>query len=195
MEQKAWVFLIYVQEFHLWRSVPIEKSVCDHTSAGTLQEKIPRKGGKGPQTDTFFAAISLVALKGQCHEMMFYEGLNFRCRRWWFSRSFISFSLPFTVIYFYLLLWNYLLILKMFTESLLRIPFSVIGRCSLVTTLTQSLLRCWYFKIVFRTLYLLCLTHCRGDISEQIFETRNTESSKKFGRILHLILFLVMYFL
>ncbi len=33
---------------------------------------------------------------------------------------------------FYLLLWTYLLILKMLTETLIRIPFSVIGRCSLV---------------------------------------------------------------
>ncbi len=35
---------------------------------------------------------------------------------------------------FYLLFRNYLVILKMLTETLLRIPFSVIGRCSLVLT-------------------------------------------------------------
>jgi hypothetical protein len=35
---------------------------------------------------------------------------------------------------FYLLLWNYLLILKMPTETLLRISFSVIGGCSLMST-------------------------------------------------------------
>ncbi len=39
-----------------------------------------------------------------------------------------SFSLPFTIINFYLLPWNYLTILKMLTETLLRIFFSVIGR-------------------------------------------------------------------
>ncbi len=33
-----------------------------------------------------------------------------------------------------MLLWNYLLILKMLTETLIRISFSVIGRCSLVPT-------------------------------------------------------------
>ncbi len=32
----------------------------------------------------------------------------------------------------FLLLWNYLLILKMLTETLFRFPFSVFGRCSLV---------------------------------------------------------------
>ncbi len=41
-----------------------------------------------------------------------------------------SFSLPLT---FYLLNWNYLLILKLLTETLFRIPFSVIGQCSLVS--------------------------------------------------------------
>ncbi len=35
---------------------------------------------------------------------------------------------------FYLLLWNKLLILKMLCETLLRIPFSVIGRCSSAVT-------------------------------------------------------------
>jgi hypothetical protein len=38
----------------------------------------------------------------------------------------------FTTLCNYLLLWNYLLILKINTETLLRIPFSVIGRCFLV---------------------------------------------------------------
>jgi hypothetical protein len=46
------------------------------------------------------------------------------------SWSFKSFSLPYTVITFYLLLLNSLLFLKMRTE----IPFSVIGRCSQVPT-------------------------------------------------------------
>ncbi len=49
-------------------------------------------------------------LKGQCHEM------------------------DILLLSFYLLLWNYLLIFKMPTESFLRIPFSVIARCSLVPT-------------------------------------------------------------
>ena len=59
-------------------------------------------------------------------------------------RSFKIFSLPYPIINSYLLLWNYLLILKMLTETLLRIMkmltetllriiLSVIGRCSLVS--------------------------------------------------------------
>ncbi len=35
---------------------------------------------------------------------------------------------------FYLLLHNYLIILKILTETILRIPFSVIGQCSQVPT-------------------------------------------------------------
>ncbi len=56
--------------------------------------------------------------------------------RWWFSRSFKTFSLPYPiyVLTFYLLLWYYLQFLKMFTETLLRTPFSVISRCSVVPT-------------------------------------------------------------
>jgi hypothetical protein len=42
------------------------------------------------------------------------------------SRSFTNFLFPYPVIYF-LFAYNYLLIWKMFTETLLRIPFSVIG--------------------------------------------------------------------
>ncbi len=38
------------------------------------------------------------------------------------------------LIIFYLLLWNYLLILKMLTETLLNISFSVIVQCFLVPT-------------------------------------------------------------
>ncbi len=44
-----------------------------------------------------------------------------------------SFHYPVYLLTFYLLLWNYSLILKMLTETLHRIPFSsVIGRCSKV---------------------------------------------------------------
>ncbi len=44
------------------------------------------------------------------------------CRHWWFSRSFKSFSLPYTSI-------NFLFAsLKLLTETLLRFPFSVIGQ-------------------------------------------------------------------
>ncbi len=55
----------------------------------------------------------------------FFKGLHI-------LRSFNSFSLPYTIISFWLLLWNYLLILKILHETLLRIPFPVIGRCSLL---------------------------------------------------------------
>jgi hypothetical protein len=48
----------------------------------------------------------------------------------------------FTALYklltFYLLLGNYLLILKMLTETFLKIPFSVIGRRSLVLSLAAG---------------------------------------------------------
>ncbi len=55
---------------------------------------------------------------------------------------------------FYLLLWRYLLILKMPTEMFLRIPFSVIGRCSLwLQENAQELtshrrLLVWFYRIV-----------------------------------------------
>lgn len=66
----------------------------------------------------------------------FFKHFNqyFLCTRWWNSRFFQSFSAPFTIITFYLLLWNFLLILKMLTEALLRIPFSVVGQCSPMST-------------------------------------------------------------
>jgi hypothetical protein len=48
--------------------------------------------------------------------------------------SFKGFSLPFTIISFSWLPRNYLLILKMLTETRLIIPFSVIGRFSPVST-------------------------------------------------------------
>jgi hypothetical protein len=47
----------------------------------------------------------------------------FLCMRCWFSGFYKSFLLLYTIINFYLLLWNYLLILKMLTETLVRIPF------------------------------------------------------------------------
>ncbi len=43
-----------------------------------------------------------------------------------------AFHCPTQLLTFYLLLWSYLLILKMLTETLLIIPFSVISQCSLV---------------------------------------------------------------
>ncbi len=49
----------------------------------------------------------------------------------------------YNLLKFYLLLWNYLLISKMFTETLLRIPFYVtVGRCSLVSTSHSLLGKC-----------------------------------------------------
>jgi hypothetical protein len=62
--------------------------------------------------------------------------LYFLCMRWWFSRFFKSFSPPYTIINFLfasLKLLTYC-ILKILTETLLRIPFSAIGWCSLVQT-------------------------------------------------------------
>ncbi len=45
-----------------------------------------------------------------------------------------AFHNPVQFLTFYLLLWNYLLIWKMLTKTLLKIFFCVIGRCSLVPT-------------------------------------------------------------
>jgi hypothetical protein len=45
-----------------------------------------------------------------------------------------AFQYPIQLLTFYLLVSNYLLILKMLTKTLLGIPFSVIGRCSLMPT-------------------------------------------------------------
>ncbi len=64
----------------------------------------------------------------------FFEGLIILIST--FSRSFKSFSLRYPIqlftIYLLICLRNYLLILKVLTETLLRIPFSVAGQCSLV---------------------------------------------------------------
>jgi hypothetical protein len=75
--------------------------------------------------------IFYISLKGQCHEMDKHFIQYFLCMPWWFSKSF---HFPKQLFTFYLLLWNYLLIFKMLTETVLRIPFSVIGRCSLGPT-------------------------------------------------------------
>ncbi len=70
-------------------------------------------------------------LKGQCHEMDIFlkEHFNqyFLCMRWWFSRSIERFLLPYayTISNVLFAFWNYLLIFKMLTETLLS-PFSVI---------------------------------------------------------------------
>jgi hypothetical protein len=48
------------------------------------------------------------SLKGQCHEMDTF---------WWFSRPYKSFSRPYTLLTLYMLLWNYLLILKTLTGN------------------------------------------------------------------------------
>jgi hypothetical protein len=45
-----------------------------------------------------------------------------------------AFHYPIQLLTSHLFLWNHLQILKMPTETLLRIPFSLIGRCSLVQT-------------------------------------------------------------
>ncbi len=63
--------------------------------------------------------------------------LYFLCMRWWFSRSFKNFSLPCTVYNFYHFLFASLKSLtnfEMLTETLLRIPFSVIGQFSPMPT-------------------------------------------------------------
>jgi hypothetical protein len=49
-----------------------------------------------------------------------------------------SFHYPMQLLTFYLLLRNYLLILKMLTETLLNIPSALVGLCSLMPTLSLA---------------------------------------------------------
>ncbi len=112
-------------------------------------------------------SITLISLKGQCHAMaIFWRSRHFLHllsvllvpMRWWFSRSFESFYYLIQLLTFYLLHWNYLLILKMLTETLLRIALSEIGRCSFVPTSHWLLGKCarinfslqlpmWFYRI------------------------------------------------
>ncbi len=62
----------------------------------------------------------------------FYEGIKILIHT--FQGLSKAFHYLTQLLTFYLLLWVYLLILKMITETLLRIIFSVIGRCSHVPT-------------------------------------------------------------
>ncbi len=67
----------------------------------------------------------------------FFEGLNILvstvCADGFHGHS-EAFYYPIQFLTFYLLLWNYLLILKMLTKIPFRIPLSVIGRCSIMPT-------------------------------------------------------------
>ncbi len=84
-------------------------------------------------SDILQTAVISSHLKGQSHKMdIFWRSIHFNqyflCMRWWFSRSFKSFSLPYTNINF---LFASLKLLTNFentvlTETLHRIPFSVI---------------------------------------------------------------------
>jgi hypothetical protein len=84
--------------------------------------------------------ISILWLKGQCHEMdIYFEALNILISTFCvcadgFQGLSKAFHYPVQLLTFYLLLLNYLLVLKMLTETLLRIPFSVIDLCFLVPT-------------------------------------------------------------
>ncbi len=91
--------------------------------------------------DCSFCTDSYVLqLKGQCREMdIFFEGLNilistfFVCSAGFQGLS-KAFQYPIQLLSYYFFLRNYSQILKMLAETLLTIPFSVIGRCSLVPT-------------------------------------------------------------
>jgi hypothetical protein len=70
---------------------------------------------------------------------MFFEGLKilictFSARADGFQGHSKSFHCPIHLLTFTLLLCNYLQILKILTETLIKIPLSVIGQCSLVPT-------------------------------------------------------------
>ena len=102
----------------IWRESDQDQRSACHPSCHTRGQPLSFKGTVSP--DRYFR-----------HSIKFF--LFFLCIRCSFSRSFKSFSLyPIQLFTFYLLLLNYLLILKVFTETLLRIPFSVNGQCSQV---------------------------------------------------------------
>jgi hypothetical protein len=78
--------------------------------------------GKVHTNSTVFS--SSISLKGQCHEMeIFFEGLNILIGTFCVcSDGFVlikAFHYTIQLLTFYLLTWNYLLILKMLTETLL----------------------------------------------------------------------------
>ncbi len=92
---------------------------CHPSFFSACLNSLPHTGDTGLKLLTCFDH-----LKSQCHEIESLYALIV-----WFQKIF---TIPYTIINFlYLLLWNYILILKMLTETLLRIPFSVIGWCSL----------------------------------------------------------------
>ncbi len=78
--------------------------------------------------------VTFHVLKGQCHDIYgyFLESLKILVSTVCVWTD--GFHCSIQLLSFYLLLWIYLLILKMLTETLLRIPFSGIGRRSLVPT-------------------------------------------------------------
>ncbi len=86
------------------------------------------------------ATPQLINLKGQCHETdILFEGLNILISTFCvcadsFQGILKAFQHSLQSLTIYLLLWNYLLILKMLIKTLLRIPFSLISRCSPVPT-------------------------------------------------------------
>jgi hypothetical protein len=94
--------------------------------------QVPLFTTRSTQYSNSVAACTRLLLKGQCREMDIFKGPNqhFLCLRWRFSRSFKSFSLPYTSINFFVA--SLKLILKMFTETLLRIIFFVVCQCSIV---------------------------------------------------------------
>ncbi len=89
-------------------------------------------------------------LKGQCHQIdIFFKVLNILISTFCVNGDGYqglskAFQYLIQLITFYLHLWNYLLILKMLTETLLRLSFSVIGRCSLVPRKLK--LWFWFFN-------------------------------------------------
>ncbi len=84
----------------------------------------------------------IILFKGTVsRDRYFFKGLNILIRTFCvcadgFQDLSIALHYPVQLLTCFLLLWNYLLILKMLTETLLRISFSVIGRCSLVRPLS-----------------------------------------------------------
>jgi len=81
-------------------------------------------------------------LKGQCHDMDFFEDLNIListvcvCGDGFPGYS-IAFHYPIQSLTFHLLFWNYFITWKMLSETLLRSPLSVILICGLWSGLLE----------------------------------------------------------
>ncbi len=73
---------------------------------GEGDSKTKQEGVEGEQSLRQLELLARLVLKGQCHEMeICFKGFKyfnqyFLCMRWWFLKSFNSFSLPYKIVNF-----------------------------------------------------------------------------------------------